>query len=180
MSPLASITGGETGQVELLRRLEDRLRRPSSDSALVLIPPDAEALHAGPIVCAVDATSPTRRAVALARSLAEDLEAPLVLVHTRSFRDAWSDLGQRDVAVRARLSALHETAANVRRVIGRHPIATLTGETSPQSLLADFAREHDARLLIVAPPASAAGWVPADLAGQAACPVVLLSVARAR
>src|SRR3954466_7909989 len=61
---------GNAGHVELLRRLEDRLRRRGDGSAFVLVPPDADHHLVGPIVCAVDASSGARRALGLARGLA--------------------------------------------------------------------------------------------------------------
>src|SRR4051812_26799362 len=168
---------GNAGHVELLRRLEDRLRRPGSGSAFVLVPPDADHHLVGPIVCAVDASSGARRALGLARELARDVDAPLVLAHAIPFADenAVGDRGAcRAVEVRRRRASLHRVTSNVRRVVGGHPIDVLRGPARAQLRLTEFARERNARLLIIGSGTAAAeSW----LSREASCPVVVLSPA---
>jgi hypothetical protein len=166
--------------VDLLRRLNDQLGRARDGSAVVLVPPGVhDRRRLGPIVCAVDASRGARRAVAVASGLAGDIGAPLVLANALPFGNDGGepDWGgdQGDVAVRSRLSERHRVGANVRRVVGPHEIEFLRGHLGPPSLLADFARESDARLLIVAPPASETGWLSPRLVGEAGCPVALLA-----
>jgi len=168
---------GNAGQVELLRRLEDRLRRRGSGSAFVVVPPDADHHLVGPIVCAVDASSGARRALGLARGLARDVDAPLVLAHAIPFADddGVEQRGERSaVEVRRRRAALHRVTSNVRRVVGGHPIEVLRGPARAQLRLTEFARERDARLLIIGSGAVAAeSW----LSRESSCPVVVLSPA---
>ena len=76
------------------------------------------------------------------------------------------------VAARGRRAALHRAAVNVRRVIGEREIVVLSGPLSTQFRLAEFARERNARLLIIGSRAAAAElWLSRD----APCPVVVLS-----
>jgi nucleotide-binding universal stress UspA family protein len=180
----AGATAGADGtgatQLELLRRLEDHLRRPRSGSAYVLVPPGAEDLQGGPIVCAVDSSSDARRAAHLARALADELGAPLVLVHPIACADDARRGEQRElraVDARAHRAALHAVTANVRRVIGARPLEVLRGPMDAQSLLTEFAREQEARLLVVGSRAATSEpW----LAREAPCPVVVLLPAPCR
>jgi nucleotide-binding universal stress UspA family protein len=166
-------TTGAT-QLELLRPLEDHLRRPRSGPAYVLVPSGAEDLHGGPIVCAVDSSSAARRAAHLASALADDLGAPLVLAYPIACADDARTGEQRDlraVDVRARRAGLHLVTANVRRVIGERPLEVLRGPMSAQSLLTEFARAQKARLLIIGSRvATSEPW----LSSGASCPVVVL------
>jgi nucleotide-binding universal stress UspA family protein len=167
---------GDEDQVELLRRLEDRLRRWGRDSAFVLVPPNVDDHLAGPIVCAVDASTSARRALLLAAALAGDVDAPVVVAHAIPFAyaDELEEYGA--VAARGRRAALHRVSVNVRRVIGERRIEVLSGRLSSQFRLAGFAREQNARLLVIGSrDVAAEPW----LSREASCPVVVLSPALA-
>jgi nucleotide-binding universal stress UspA family protein len=160
---------------DLLPRLEEHLRRPRTGAAFVVVPPEGDP-GAGPIVCAVDASEGARRAARLAMALARDTGASVVLAYPVPVADERERGDQRAVGARARLAIRHRVAANVRRVMGERPIEDLRGLLDVPSLLAEFARERHARMLIIGSPAGAGEpWLLPELCREASCPVVVLS-----
>jgi hypothetical protein len=170
MATLLQPPDANVAQDELMWHLERRLRGLRDGSAFVLVPTGSHPAQVGPIVCEVDASSDARHAMRLAGALAAEVDAPLVLAHAVSLAEV-DDVGTRAVDARARLTSRHRVAANVRRVIGERRFELLRGNRSTQCLLARFAHDQDARLLIVFGPS----WLSGDVSHAAPCPVVVMS-----
>jgi nucleotide-binding universal stress UspA family protein len=112
----------------------------------------APRLHqAHPIVAGIDASRAGRAATEAAVELAADLDAPLVFVHVR--RPPPSFLGTPSYERRltrdmARARVVLADAVGVARAAGVDAETEIL-EGSPRRRLAEFARQRDARLLIV-------------------------------
>jgi nucleotide-binding universal stress UspA family protein len=104
-----------------------------------------------PIVAAIDASDASRTAAHAAVELAADLDAPLVFVHVR--RPPPSFLGapayqRRLTRDMARARVVLADAVGVATAAGVDAETEIL-EGSPRRRLAEFARQRDARLLIV-------------------------------
>src|SRR3954452_10905474 len=97
----------------------------------------------GPIVCAIDASSSARAVARIGKAVSDSLDADLVFAYV----DEHSPVG---VRVQRRLFEL--AGANARRVAGTSRVEKLAGEGTDEEMLLDYARERDARLLILGPP----------------------------
>jgi hypothetical protein len=121
------LTGGPTND---LARLELLLQR-DSDAAFVLFADKARGR--GPIVAAADASPGARSAARLAKTIAQDLHAELLLVHVPRARERPST----PAAVRRRRRAHDRIAADARRVTGHArvlPVGTVEPTSSGCSL----------------------------------------------
>src|SRR3954447_22998035 len=101
MATLLQPPDANVAQDELMWHLERRLRGLSEGSAFVLVPKERHAAQVGPIVCAVDASSDACGAMRLARTVAAEVDAPLVLAHGISLVES-DDAGTRAIDARAR------------------------------------------------------------------------------
>jgi|tagenome__1003787_1003787.scaffolds.fasta_scaffold20431835_2 nucleotide-binding universal stress UspA family protein len=153
-------------------RLEHLLRR-NSDVAFVLFADKPQ--RDGPVLGAVDESPGSRSAARIAKTVADDLDAELALVHVPRPRRRQSSSAE----VRSRRRAHDRIRANARRVTGHEQIATVAGEGSDEERLLRFARARGARLLVThLGDQGLNGWLAEGMAETASSPVVLVAEAR--
>jgi nucleotide-binding universal stress UspA family protein len=133
----------------------------------VLVPESGGTLGGGPIMCAVDESEHSRRAVATAAMLAERLDTKLLLVHAAQ-EDASSSRGEE---LLARLVVESGLGTSVERIV-------LRGD--PAEAIVKAADAHGAAMIVIgsrgrgALASAVLGSVSSAVATQSTCPVTVV------
>src|SRR4051812_19894737 len=149
----------------------DVLERTLSAHDTLIVVGDDQIPEAGPVVCAIDASSSARSVARVGKAVSDSLDADLVFAYV----DPLADVEHSPASVRAQRRLFELAGANARRVAGTSRVEKLAGGGPDEQMLLDYARERDARLLILGP-----GVGGLTSLADAPCPVIVVSGAKDR